>query len=59
MGREQQIERKLDHEFKSKHGECNISYKDSKIKQHRRERRRAKKDPECGSEYNKYDGYMW
>ena len=59
MGRQQQIERELDHEFKSKHGICRISYKYSKSLQHRRERRRAKQDPECAPEYNKYNGYVW
>lgn len=30
----------------------------SKVYKRRKERRRAKKDPECQREYKKYDGYV-
>lgn len=59
MSRQQQIEREMDHQFKSKYGVCRISYKYIKTRQHRRERRRVKEDPDCNPEYNKYDGYVW
>jgi hypothetical protein len=64
MGRGQQIEKRLDWESATAWGEKpwgikKRSQKFNKDLQHRRERRRAKQDPECPPEYRKYDGYDW
>lgn len=55
----QQIERKLDYAFDSKHGLVKHSHKRDKMQKHRQERRRAKKDPLCLSKYRKYEGWEW
>ena len=64
MGRESQIEKELDWQSATDWGakpwgKKKKSYKSEKRQQHQRERRRAKQDPECASEYHKYDGYIW
>lgn len=56
MGRGEQIEHGFDY---PKHGESRISRKKDKKLKLRRERRRAKRDPECPSEYRKYSGYEY
>lgn len=64
MGRTSQIEHELDHASATDWGakpwgKNRRSHKYEKKLQHRRERRRAKSDPECGDEYRKYDGWDW
>lgn len=64
MGRTSQIEHYFDHrsatDWGSKPwGKCKRSHKEEKQLQHRRERRRAKQDPDCNPEYRKYDGWEW
>ena len=64
MGRARQIENHMDQKSATYWGDKpwgmdKRSHKFLKDLQHRRERRRAKKDPECSAEYRKYDGYDW
>ena len=64
MGRQQQIEREMDHISATDWGEKpwgikKRSHRYEKNQQHRRERRRAKNDQECGPEYRKYNDYEW
>ena len=55
-----QIERKYQFLFK-KHSwsESRNSHKWDKTKKHRRERYRAKKDPNCLPQYRRYAGWEW
>lgn len=64
MARQQQIEKRLDWDAATEWGDKpwgikKVSHRDKKQKQHRRERRRAKIEPDCFPEYNKYDGFDW
>lgn len=64
MGRPEKIEHEFDHDAATDGGRkpwgiCKRSHKYKKTLHHRRERRRAKEDPECGPEYRKYQGYEW
>lgn len=64
MSRAQQIEKELDWQSATDWGDKpwgikKRSHRYEKDLQHRRERRRAKHDPECGPEYKKYDGHDW
>ena len=63
VGRVNQIERQTDQYFATANdkwwGIVKHSHKQDKIMKNRRERRRARKDPECMPEYNRYYDYEW
>jgi len=50
-----QIERRLTRLL----GGTPVSHKWDKVKKHRIERRRAKRNPECIPRYRKYKGWEW
>ena len=56
-----QIERKFQDLFEKKNpwSEIKNSHKWDKTKKHRRERCRAKKDPDCLPQYRQYAGWEW
>lgn len=57
--RGEQIEKKMDRKMRPRRGYIGHSHKLLKKIIHKRERRRAKSDPECPPEYHKYDGWEW
>lgn len=63
IGRREQIENKLATELfkdeKKPWKKRKISNKQEKTLKRRRERRRAKNNPECPSEYRKYKGFEY
>jgi hypothetical protein len=58
-GRGTQIEKHMDRKMRPRRGCIGHSHSIYKKIKHRRERRRAKVDPECTPEYNRYDGWEW
>lgn len=44
---------------RSKSGECKKSQRWLKQQKNRRERRRAKRNPECDPHYRKYSSWYW
>lgn len=58
-GRTEQIEYDKDQVFSTRKGAKRHSHKKVKKTKHKHERRRAKANPECNPEYNKYDGWEW
>jgi len=54
-----QIEKKFDYEFDSKRGLVQHSHKIDKLFKARKERRRARRDPECVPMYRRYFGWEW
>ena len=63
-GLQDQIERRLSHSIRTSNNQipwrqCRGNYKFGKLNKHRRERRRAKQDPECLPQYRRYNGWEY
>jgi len=59
VGNGDQIEKNLDYIFDSKRGIVQHSHKFDKQIKTRKERRRAKQNPECQPEYKRFHGWGW
>ena len=59
VGSGDQIERQLDYDLASKRGLVQHSHKIDKQMKNRKERRRARHDPECQPEYKRFYGWEW
>jgi len=59
LGNGEQIEREFDYMFASKRGVVRHSHKIDKQFKHRKERRRAKLNPECQPWYKRFYGWEW
>jgi hypothetical protein len=59
LGRTEQIDKDHDKRFTTGKREKRYSHKKIKKMKHKYERHRAKADPECHPEYNKYAGWEW
>ena len=58
-GRGEQIEKKMDRKMRPRRGTIRHSHRMYKKIKHKRERRRARENPECTPEYHRYDGWEW
>ena len=59
IGLPEQIEGPLEVRLKNSWTTKKYSHKWDKTMQHRKERRRAKKEPTCQPEYRRYYGWEW